>query len=98
MSGGSERKVDSRIRPWLLRGSWVVISGVISRVAILITHIRGLIILLLTTHEPPSRVKGIGFEGFCRESGVLNLKAQDPKSQASSFGHCESRCVSKGLV
>ena len=39
----------------LLGGSWVVISGVISRVTILITHIRGLITLLITTHEPPSR-------------------------------------------
>ena len=40
----------------LLGGSWVVISGVISRVTILITHIRGLITLLRTTHEPPSSV------------------------------------------
>ena len=35
-------------------GSWVVISGVISRVTIVITHIRGLITILITTHEPPS--------------------------------------------
>ena len=35
----------------LLGGSWVVISGVISRVTI---HIRGLITLLITTHAPPS--------------------------------------------
>ena len=34
----------------LLGGSWVVIS----RVTILITHIRGLITPLITTHEPPS--------------------------------------------
>ena len=39
----------------VLGGSWVVISGVISRVTRLITHIRGLITLLITTHEPPSR-------------------------------------------
>ena len=38
----------------LLGGSWVVISGVISRVTVIITHIRGLITLLITTHEPPS--------------------------------------------
>ena len=37
-----------------LGGSWVVISGAISRVNILITHIRGSITLLVTTHEPPS--------------------------------------------
>ena len=33
----------------LLGGSWVVISGVFSRVTILITHIRGLITPLITT-------------------------------------------------
>ena len=38
-----------------LGGSRVVVSGVISRVTILITHIRGLITLLITTHEPPSK-------------------------------------------
>ena len=40
----------------LLGGAWVVISRVISRVTILITHIRGLITPFVTTHEPPSRV------------------------------------------
>ena len=36
--------------------SWVVISGVISRVTIVITHIRGgITLLIITTHEPPSR-------------------------------------------
>ena len=29
--------------------------GVISRVTVLITHIKGLITLRITTHEPPSR-------------------------------------------
>ena len=38
----------------LLGGSWVVISGAISRVTIDITYIRGLITPLITTHEPPS--------------------------------------------
>ena len=38
-----------------LGGSWVVISKVISRVAMVITYIRGLILPLITTHEPPSR-------------------------------------------
>ena len=37
-----------------LAGSWVVISGLISRVSIVITHIRGLIAPLNTTHGPPS--------------------------------------------
>ena len=42
--------------PELLGGSWVVISGVISRVSVIITHISGLITPLKTTHEPPSSV------------------------------------------
>ena len=48
--------------PWFLTtplgGSWVAISGVISRVTI---HIRGRITLLITTHEPPST--GLGWVG-----------------------------------
>ena len=39
----------------VLGGSWVVTSGVISKVTISITHIKGLITPLITTHEPPSR-------------------------------------------
>ena len=42
-------------RQLLLGGSWVAISGVVSRVTIIITHIVGLLTLLMTTHEPPSR-------------------------------------------
>ena len=38
----------------MLGGSWVVISRVLSRITRLITQIRGLITLLITTHEPPS--------------------------------------------
>ena len=33
---------------------YVVISGVISKVTIVITHIKGLTTILITTHEPPS--------------------------------------------
>ena len=33
----------------------VVISGVISRLTIVITHLKQLITPLITTHEPPSR-------------------------------------------
>ena len=39
----------------LLGGPWVVINGVIIRVTILISHIRGLVTPFMTTHEPPSR-------------------------------------------
>ena len=38
----------------LLGGSWVVISRVISRITIGITHIKGLITPFISTHEPPS--------------------------------------------
>ena len=39
----------------VLGGSWVVISGVISRVTVMLSHIRGLITPFIATHEPPSR-------------------------------------------
>ena len=38
----------------VLASSWVVISGVINKVTILITLIRRFITPLITTHEPPS--------------------------------------------
>ena len=37
-----------------LEASWVI-SGVISRVTMVITHIRGLLTPLVTTHEAPSK-------------------------------------------
>ena len=45
-----------RVLNLLLGGSWVVISGDIRKVTIIIAHSRGLITPLITTHEPPSRV------------------------------------------
>ena len=36
-----------------LGGSWVVISRVKSRITIVITHIKGLLTLQKSTHEPP---------------------------------------------
>ena len=45
-------KVSAQV--WLLGGSWVVISRVISRVTTVISPIRGLMTGLLTTHELPS--------------------------------------------
>ena len=44
-----------RVLGVLLGGSWVVLSGVVSKATIVITHIRGLFSVLITTHEPPSR-------------------------------------------
>ena len=50
----------------LLGGSWVVISGVISKVTIVISLIRGLIALLITTHEPPSNLNTVFMSGVPR--------------------------------
>ena len=44
----------------VLGGSWVVINGVINRVTILISHVRGLITPLIPTHAPPSSEVGSG--------------------------------------
>ena len=43
----------------ILGGSWVVVSGVISRVIIVITYnsYKGLISPFITTHEPPSMIQ-----------------------------------------
>ena len=38
----------------VLGGLWVVVSGVRSRVTILVTHIKGLITPVKPIHEPPS--------------------------------------------
>ena len=46
----------------LLAGSSVVIS----RVTIVISPIGGLTPLLITTHEPPSMVRGLGLKQLCR--------------------------------
>ena len=47
----------------MLGGSWVVISGVLSKVTVLITPTRGLITPLITTHEPPSKTQHLGRRG-----------------------------------
>ena len=72
-----ESKLSPNVHPnriWaVLGGSGVVISGVISKVTIIIiiTHIRGLIAPLITTHEPPSSRVKPHFRGppACRQSG-----------------------------
>ena len=57
LNHGLHLKPGIPLRPsTLLGGSWVVISRVVSRVTILITHIKGLISPFITTHEPPSRL------------------------------------------
>ena len=52
--------------PDVLECSWVAISGVVSRVTISIAHIKGLMTVLVTTHEPPSEVQGLGFRVYTR--------------------------------
>ena len=59
------RELITRILVALLGGSWVVLSGVIIKVTILITHMKGLITLLITTHEPPSKF----LQWWCRCRG-----------------------------
>ena len=72
----------------LLGGSWVVISRVRSRVTILITHIRGLIItLLITTDEPPKRRRRsyVTQEGrVVGVSGLRNYRCGTPEKSAST--------------
>ena len=73
----------------LLGGSWVVISGVISRVTIIITHIRGLITLLITTHEPPSTEV---LHGGPLLQGTV-LARQDWKAWRVTGGRCLAKDV-----
>ena len=74
-----------RVSPWslaapwpveILGGSWLGISGVISRVTIVITHIRGLITPLITTHEPPSSESILGASFGTREPPVATTNDQ----------------------
>ena len=69
----------------------VVISEVVSRVTILITHIRGLIAQLVTIHEPPSRggksIQDRGQSHLCtRASAAPSLSPQPP---ARGLVHCQ---------
>ena len=50
---------NSSIQVIMLGGSWVVISGVRSRVPIVRTRLRGFVTLRITTHEPPSATAGL---------------------------------------
>ena len=71
-----------------LGGSWVVISGVIRKVTIVTTHIRGLITLLMTTHEPPSiaTTYNLPRERSCPETQEYTLNhTQDPSPQRTQY-------------
>ena len=80
----------------LLGGSWVVISWVISRVTIVITHIRGLITHFFPTHEPSSRfrVRGLGSLGLgvygaqnrvIKEHGGVSIGLRTRSNRASQL-------------
>ena len=74
---------EASSQPGLLGGSKVVVSRVISRVTILITHIRGLITSLITTHEPPSIVfrllsRGLSFGCIAADTIWVTETSQDP--------------------
>ena len=47
--------MDPYSKDFILGGSWVGKNGVISRVTLLTTHLKGLITPLVATREPPSQ-------------------------------------------
>ena len=60
-----ERQAEMRFQgfgslEFRVQGSGLVISGVISPLSRVISIVRGLLTPLITTHEPPSRVRGSG--------------------------------------
>ena len=55
----------------LLGGSWVVRTGVISKVTILITPFTGLITPLVSTHEPPSKLLSMRLEVVRRQLAAI---------------------------
>ena len=76
----------------LLGGSWVVKIRVISRITIGITHISGLIAPIITTHEPPSGLRGIGgLLGPDRGSWWWPLESDRLMRQSPNF--CEADVV-----
>ena len=67
LNHGLHLKPGIPLRPsTLLGGSWVVISRVVSRVTILITHTRGLTTPLITNPEPSSRSPKVCLSAFWR--------------------------------
>ena len=86
---GCRQEASLEEHPGLLGGSWVVLSGVISRVTILITHLPGFI----TTHEPPSRGQLTGsLHKLCcigmawKVTLSLTISMSKPASQADNGG------------
>ena len=59
---GPFRHVPSQDALSVLEGSWVALSGGISKITIVIARVRGLTTLRRTTHEPPSNKGTSEFE------------------------------------
>ena len=78
-------KLQSPFLP-LLGGSWVVTSGVTSRLNIITTHIGGLETPLITTHEPPSRYAHRRAAAECGGKGPTKGRAQRVCKQADIQG------------
>ena len=64
-------------------GTWVVISGVISRVIIVNTHIRGQITPLIAAHEPSTTP----FLGFCLSQTVFGIRRFGCQGHEARTGH-----------
>ena len=73
--------------------SWVVVSGVISRVTIIITRVKGLITPLMTTHEPQVHYTPTSFRRAQPQEGeLLRLGLGDEVG----FGFCVFRGLGYG--
>ena len=79
----------------ILEGSWLVISGVISRITIIIAPIRGLIIPLITSREPPSKSDTLQytFSGEPLKSAQLQSKNVTTALFRKSLPGEHLRCV-----
>ena len=81
----------------LLGGSWVVISGVRSKVTILITLVRGLITPLITTHEPPSTTLRLHATRALAPPGRRPMLHYRP-SKFSELELCNSGTIGQGKI
>ena len=64
---------------WGFRVLGVVISEVLSKVSRVPIHLRGLITILITTHEPPSRTPPKRERGFSFYGSAHSEEGRDPE-------------------
>ena len=91
-TGASERSDEGS----LLGGSWVVINGVIIRVTMLISHIRGLITPLIIAHKTPSTPPG-GSELAVEESTLASFLARSHWFDSGGLSDRLPRLALKGV-